>query len=106
MKDPLLFGNLISPAVFRRTRVLPTKIASKLISDVLDTLSVDAGTRKILDIGCGCGRLLEGLVLSGKQFSATGIDISQCMLTAVSPIVQQSKCIELQVGDCRQAALF
>jgi len=106
MNDQHVFGDLIPPAVFRRTRFLPAKISSRLISDILDTISTDNCSPTILDIGCGCGRLLEGLELSGKEFSATGIDISQNMLNAASPLVQQSKSIELQVGDCRQASLF
>ncbi len=106
MSNSNLFGDQISPVVFRETRVLPANISARLIGGVLDEISLYKSIRTVLDVGCGCGRMLEGFSRNSASPKITGIDISSTMLSAIPKQLQKSNNVDLMSGDCRKRNIF
>lgn len=65
--------------------------------DILSSLFKKTGSKKILDVGCGYGRLAKPLAQEG--FQVTGIDASRALLTKAKETKGKTKNLHYAKGD-------
>lgn len=75
-----------------------SEVTAATASFIVDQL--DGGGRRVLEAGCGSGRILETLIENGVD--ATGIDLSPTMAAAAKARVGDDRCIE---GDITATGL-
>lgn len=65
--------------------------------DILSSLFIKTGSKKILDVGCGYGRLAKPLAQEGLE--VTGIDASRALLTKAKETKGKTKNLHYANGD-------
>lgn len=93
------FGTEIPARVYAETRILPPERA-RCLANVVVGPARKSRTQTVVDIGCGTGRILAGLVqLRGVE--VIGVDITEAMLRAVPAWALETGCCRLILRDCR-----
>ncbi len=75
--------------------------ASKLLEHMYEAIANEIRDRKnkILDVGCGTGKLLLKIVKSEKAIFAVGLDISNAMLSIAKRKLVKENIYNLVLGD-------